>query len=397
MVRLNRKHVDGSLFLFGYVDYNDQTPDDAETWTCSADTWSELEPVAEPNGEPMAGVTYDPVDSSVILLTTIYGRADCLTWAFEGGNWTQLVPSASPPALFGSTMVFDNSTADQEIVLFADGIQSEGPTIGFWNQPWLFRGGEWLNVTATSGPSPPAADGAMTYDSSDQAVLLVDAGYASNHTPAMTWEFANGSWAFLSTPSTPGFFEPGGSNLCFDAHDGYALFVLPSESQYTGELTTKTWKFDRTEIGSPPTATLMVTPRNLTEGGTVQITASASGGYGSLALLVRLDIPGCWGIERQAGSWDCTTNDSGEAAVLFVVFDQAGRYVSSLTILEISPPPRPAPSWADDAITVGVVAAGVVAAGLIAAAAVGTLNERRRRPPPRIASPSAPGAAEHPP
>ena len=382
--------AEGYLLLFGYTGYNDQTSTQAETWIYSAGTWSQQHPSTEPRGTVMAGVTYDPVGSSAILVTTLYGRPDSLTWAFQAGNWAQVVTTTSPPALYGSTMAFDNSTADQEIVLFADGLQLTGPTQGFWNQTWVYRGDEWVNVTAASGPAPPGGDAAMTYDSSERVVVLEDPQYLANGTPGRTWEFANGRWSYLETPSDAAYLENGGCSFIYDPHDGYALLLGSGISAYSGNTTTQTWKLNRTDIGAPPTPTLNVTPRNLTEGAAVHITASATGGYGALALLVRTTVPGCWEIERQAGSWNCTTNGSGEAVVGFVVVDQAGRWVSVFAIVQIAPPPPPSTNWLAYAVAVGVLAA-------VAVVAVAVVIRHRRRPPPANATSSAPGSAGPPP
>ena len=372
----------GYLLLFGYVGYHDENPDEAETWTYSAGTWSELNLSTEPQGTSMAGVTYDPADSSAILLTTLFGNASSLTWAFQGGNWTQLVTSTSPPALFGSTMAFDNSTADQELVLFADGVQEGGPTRGFWNQTWVYRGDQWLNVTATSGPAPTAGEGALTYDASEQAVVLADSGFFANTTPARTWEFTDGKWVDLSTPTIAPWLGIGGNNFAYDPNDGYAVFVGTYASAYTGNLTTQTWKLDRTALGPPPTAALNVTPLNLTEGGTVHITASGTGGFGALAFLLRVDIPGCSETERETGSWDCTTHGSGEGLVGFEVTDQAGRSVFVQAFVRVASLPSSSTDWFVYIAVVGVVVAAV-------AVAVAVVIWRRRRAPPPTNPPSS--------
>ncbi len=382
--------ADGYLLLFGYVGDNDQTPGYAQTWKYSAGLWAQLSPRAEPRGTPMAGVTYDPVDSSTILLTTLYFTNDSLTWSFQGGNWTRLVTSGSPPALFGSTMVFDNSTADQELVLFADGIQAPGPTRGFWNQTWVYRGNQWLNVTATSGPAPPADEGAMTYDSSEHVVLLVDHAFFANSTPARTWEFTDSRWVYFAAPSIAPFLGDGGSNFVYDPHETYSIFVGSYPSAYSGNWTTQTWKLDHTDIGAPPTLALNVTPRNLTEGATVHITASATGGYGALAVVVQFDIPGCAAIERRTGSWNCTSKGSGEGIVSLGVTDQSGRVVSVSTILQIAPPVSPSTDWLLYALSVGAV---VAALGVAAAIVI----RRRKRPPtPANATSSASGSGGPP-
>ncbi|MGP8072668.1 MAG: hypothetical protein ACLPZM_06020 [Thermoplasmata archaeon] len=366
----------GYVLLFGYIGDQDQTSAEAQTWTYSAGTWTQLSPNAEPRGTPMAGVTYDPVESSAVLLTTLFHTANSLTWSFQGGNWTQLDTSASPPALYGSTMAFDNSTLDQEVVLFADGIQPAGPVQGFWNQTWVFRGDQWVNVTAVSGPSPPAAEGAMTYDSSDQVLLLVDAGYFANITPARTWEFTDGQWSYLNTPSIVPFLGDGGGNFAYDAHDGYCLFVGNFISSYSGNFTTETWKFDRTSLGPLPSLALNVTPRELAVGGTVHIAASAAGGYGALAIQVTIDLPGQYQTEREPGLWNFTVTEGGLGLVFLGVADQSGRFVDLHAFLNVTSPASPSTD-----LPVYILGAGVVAVAAIVTVLIVVRRRRTRSPP----------------
>jgi hypothetical protein len=367
----------GSLLLFGYVGYNDEYPGDAETWTYAAGTWTELFLSTEPRGNPMAGVTFDPVDSSAILLTTLFQVNNSLTWAFHGGNWTQLETSSSPPALFGSTMAFDNSSADQELVLFTDGIQAGGPREGFWNQTWVYQGNQWLNVTATSGPAPPADPGAMTYDPSEQGVMLVDAGYFANGTPARTWVFTDGRWVYLNSPSMAPYDGIGGSNLAYDPHAGFPLLLEDGYSPYSANTTTQTWKFDRTDIGPPPALTWNVTPRNLTQGGTVHVVASATGGFGALGLDVEVNLPGVRATERGAGSWYFTTNGSGVGPVIVSVEDQSGRIVHAIVFVDVASPASPSTNNGLDYVFAAVAA---VASFLIVVIVL--VRRRKRGPPP---------------
>ncbi len=111
----------GGVLLFGYSGGDFLGGSDAETWVYAAGAWSELFPQASPQGELMAGLTYDDADSAAVLLTTLNGEPDAVTWAFQAGNWTRIVTPEAPPALFGSSMAFDNASASQEIVLYAGG------------------------------------------------------------------------------------------------------------------------------------------------------------------------------------------------------------------------------------------------------------------------------------
>lgn len=357
----------GAVLLFGE---SDAFPYGNETWEYAAGSWSELDPTTSPAGTPMAGVTYDPTISAAILVTTVFGQASALTWEFQGGNWTRLSTATALPAFTEATMAFDNTSVNPELVLFADGFQAGASSQGFQNQTWVFSSNDWSNVTAASGPAPPADEGAMAYDASIGALVLADAGYFANSSPALTWVFANGSWSYLPVPSVPPSIGSGEENLVFDPAVGYTLLVIDGLSGYTGNFTTETWMLNRTSIGPPPTVALSVAPINLTVGSSFRVIATAVGGYGAVGLRLIAYVPGCMWTNRTVEvsiTEICTPTAVGESPFFGAsVSDQAGRGVYTFQYVGITAPPSTWRwSFVAELLIGSVGAAGVVLFAII--------------------------------
>jgi len=372
--------ADGCLLLFGFglPYYN------AETWAYRSGTWALLTPSVEPYGTVVAGLTYDSVTSSVVLVVSGYvgGNASMITWSFHAGIWTQLPTPTHLPMLWSASMAYDNSTSDQELVLFAWGLPEGLPG----NETWVYRGGDWHNVTATSGTAPSPGAATMTYDLAEQAVLLVSRGASALQFPSRTWEFSGGQWSYVATPGAAPFFGMGQQNLAFDGHDRYAVLVGESGSLYFPGPTDQTWKFDRTDLGPAPIARLNVTPQNSSLGTPVQITAQAIGGYGAIAATLLVSAPGCELEELGNGSWNCTATSGGRGNVFLGVVDQAGRYNRTSAEFNVSSPASPAPNWTPYA-ALGGVGIAVVLAGIL-------LARHRRKKRPSVAAPTGPPPRE---
>jgi len=369
--------ADGYLLLFG-----EGYPYNPETWAYRSGTWTLLTPSVEPSGTIVAGLAYDVATASVILVTSgiVDHNTTMITWSFHADNWTQ-VPTVTPlPLLWRASMAYDNSSSDQELVLFAWDPSGER----FGNETWVYRGGDWHDVTATSGNSPPPSEVTMTYDSAENAVLLVSSGSVPYQMQDRTWEFADGQWSYVSTPGVAPFMGQGQQNLVFDAHDGYAVFVGAFGSLYTGKETNETWKFDRTSLGPAPLAFLNVTPQNSSVGTPIRITAQATGGYGAIGVSLDVDALGCYLAERSLGSWSCNTTSGGRGGVLLEVRDQAGRTAYALVGFNVSSPASSSADWTWYA-ALGGVGIAVVLAGIL------VVRYRRKK------APGAPGPEGGPP
>lgn len=167
------------------------------TWTLTVSGgWQNVtSPSSNPPALRGASMAYDPEEHAVIL----YGGRDASgalsneTWAFLGGNWTQLSPGTTPPAVYLPELTF---VSDENYLLEFGGCEAGGCVQGS-NQTWMFREGNWTNLSSLPafGNSTPGAigSGMMAYDPALNATILHGGDYgtgptSNTHTYA-TWEY----------------------------------------------------------------------------------------------------------------------------------------------------------------------------------------------------------------
>jgi hypothetical protein len=95
------------------------------------------------------------------------------TWTWNGTNWTQLAPSTSPSARYGSAFVFD--TAENQMVLFG-GDNSSGTLA----DTWTWNGTTWAELSPATVPGGRFYAGA-DYDSLHHLFVMFAGGYGTTH------------------------------------------------------------------------------------------------------------------------------------------------------------------------------------------------------------------------
>jgi hypothetical protein len=160
-----------------------------------------------------ANLAYDSVHHEVLLfggtLLTSGGAQTNETWAWNGQTWTQLHPTASPPALPG-TMVYD--AASQQIILFLYRVQSGGTVA---NEMWTWDGNTWHQLQPTV--LPEVLDASIAYDAAQGQIVLFgsetsqDTGTLTNS----TWTWNGTIWQEQHPPTSPS--PRTGAALAYDA------------------------------------------------------------------------------------------------------------------------------------------------------------------------------------
>ncbi|MCI4357700.1 MAG: kelch motif-containing protein [Thermoplasmata archaeon] len=179
---------------------------------------------------------YDPSGHDVILfggygagppsfLTTYYQD----TWSFAGHTWTPLIqnstctPTTCPSPRAGAMIAY--YPADNALVLFGGFIYTSR-YVDF-NDTWLFANGAWQNITGMAGAAPsPRSEGAMSYDPSDNYVLLFGGATAAGSPLGDTWTFSNGRWTNIT--SLEGGVNGYTTNLAPEPRAGAAIADSPS-------------------------------------------------------------------------------------------------------------------------------------------------------------------------
>jgi hypothetical protein len=108
----------GQVVLFGGRDASGASVV-GDTWVWDGVNWTQEFPAASPSGRSLHVMTYDTVKSQVVLfggIDFILGSPFSDTWVWDGANWTQKFPTTSPPGRDSSAMAF--SAVRGETVLF---------------------------------------------------------------------------------------------------------------------------------------------------------------------------------------------------------------------------------------------------------------------------------------
>jgi len=154
------------------------TPTNA-TWVYQNGSWSVLTPSVSPPARFYASLAWDSEDHSLVLFggngTAATGFLND-TWTFVHGQWTQQHPSVSPPARAAAGLVYD---ARDGYVLLVDGEQfrtlTYAPTNTYigadFNDSWAYSGGNWTQLHPADNPSARDSVG-ITYDATLGEVVL---------------------------------------------------------------------------------------------------------------------------------------------------------------------------------------------------------------------------------
>jgi hypothetical protein len=169
----------GRLVLFGGWD---GFSDLGDTWEYDGSDWIQLQPAHQPPARHNIQLTLDPTNGMILLFgggggPFSVGLGD--TWHWDGNDWTQRNPTASPPARFGYAISQD--VVRGRVVLWGGHNNMGGVD---FTDTWTWDGATWLQLATNS---PPIGVGlAMVQDVARDLMVLVGG--------PQTWLFDGSSW-----------------------------------------------------------------------------------------------------------------------------------------------------------------------------------------------------------
>jgi hypothetical protein len=217
----------------------------AETTTFRSGTWRSLSPVPAPPGRANAGMAYDPVAGLTILFggcgpPSTSGSCYILkgTYAFLGGNWSQLYPKASPPIRWDEAMAYD--PALRGIVLFGGCTAvTRGTCTATASDTWLYKGGNWSKLT-TKGDPLRRYGASLTYDPKAGGMVLFGGSTLSGSVLNDTWVLKGTQWVHLIPKNTP----PGRFRVRLAYDPTLSEVVMFAGASATGSNLRDTWVLD---------------------------------------------------------------------------------------------------------------------------------------------------------
>jgi hypothetical protein len=172
----------------------------ADTWTWKAGAWTQQHPTTSPPARAEASAAFDPAGQVVILFGGCCSGdqyAPTLlddTWAWDGGNWTELHPPASPSARQDAGLSDDPGR--HRLLLFGGSLQGKTTQAA---DTWAWDGKTWSGLQPARSPAPDASGSAAASHHPSGRVLLF-LGYG---TAAQTWTWNGSSWNLVPVDFGP--------------------------------------------------------------------------------------------------------------------------------------------------------------------------------------------------
>lgn len=213
-------YKDGYVVLFGgftgAYDYLDTT------WIFRNGTWLDITSwsATRPSPRGNAAFAYDSSLGRVILYggsneTSTYND----TWSFQAGNWTLLHPHGGPTLGAVSSYPFGESDGPDGVLLLCGG--GSHPGCG----TWILSGNNWTEQGGARQPAFGYPQGSMDYGPWYHSIFfLATNGWSYDQ----LWIFRNGNWSELSPAVTPPS-PPGGYEMAYDSSTGYFVALISSE------------------------------------------------------------------------------------------------------------------------------------------------------------------------
>jgi uncharacterized protein (TIGR03437 family) len=192
----------GEVVLFGGADSGGNLLND--TWVWDGANWTQQNPQTSPPARSSFGMAYDAASGQTVLFGGFGGFASggtggakylADTWVWDGGNWTEETPQASPQPGSGFAMAYDSGHS--QVVLYNG------------SQTWVWNGANWIEKF----PQPtPSASGPMAYDPVHSQAVMFD-GLSE------TWVWDGANWTREFPANTP----PAGGALAYDSALGQVV------------------------------------------------------------------------------------------------------------------------------------------------------------------------------
>jgi len=110
-----------------------------ETWVWDGVDWTQKFPVTSPSPREDYAAAYDANLQRVVLFSGVRGSCppvDDLTWTWDGTNWTQESPAASPSGRWGAAAAYDSARG--QVVMFGGRDCSQERVL---TDTWVWSGG----------------------------------------------------------------------------------------------------------------------------------------------------------------------------------------------------------------------------------------------------------------
>jgi hypothetical protein len=164
----------------------------SDTYQWSGTAWSLVPAPTAPPARFRYGMVYDSVRSRLVLFggRTLSGNVADM-WEFDGATWIEVTTANSPPPR--EDMVFAFDSALNRTVLFG-GYDADTNTL--LGDTWEYDGLDWQEITPIASPSPRFR-AASCFDTTRKRIVIYG-GYGDDALLTETWEYAGSNWLQVS-------------------------------------------------------------------------------------------------------------------------------------------------------------------------------------------------------
>jgi hypothetical protein len=164
-----------------------------DTWVWDGVSWQQRHPTSGPSARVFAPMAYDGARKRIVLFGGSSGQGQTYdggfgdTWTWDGQAWTQFMPVTSPPPRSVAAMAFDETRG---VTVLFGGVSGKQNTV--LSDTWTWDGVNWKQQQPTASP-PPRVGHVMAYDSARRVVLLQGGEFDAPLGDAWLWD--GRSWA----------------------------------------------------------------------------------------------------------------------------------------------------------------------------------------------------------
>lgn len=296
-----------------------------DTWAYVGGKWTNLNITSAPSPRWAAGATWDHSDAYLLFFGgrsstgSLYGD----TWTFATGSWKNISGSTVgfPPARWGATLVWDEAIG---YGILAYGCSMPACPL---SDSWVFRAGQWTNVTGAANPAPPPRYLAAATFIGSQGAIYLAGGNDSRGPLGDVWELVSNGW----TNVTGSFGAPPGSRFGVAAPDSTTTWGTSAAKQWpflllyggtraacttcTAGARNDTWVLEPQLYGSPSAL-----PSVVEAGEPVSFSSSSSGGTAPYYYVWQMGD----GTTVVGGSFTHAYSAVGSYSAVMTSTDQAG-------------------------------------------------------------------------
>jgi galactose oxidase-like protein len=216
-----------------------------DTWVWDGAAWSPIVPAGPiPAVRGNMGLAYDSARSRLVLFggATVGGAAVGDTWEWDGRDWLQMNPTASPPARFNHAMAYDST---RHLIVMTGGFSTLRHS-----DTWEYDGTTWTQRTGTTYGA--RSSHGMAFDASRNKMVIFGGFNGTRLADTREFDSASGNWS-----TSPASGPSGRQYLGLDYDSDQHVVVLVGGQTGPGTLETDrqqdTWVYNGaswTQVGT---------------------------------------------------------------------------------------------------------------------------------------------------